>query len=97
MENAVYQRVRARVVRAGPYRAHVAVESFASGQITVPVPTLTLLEATGLSRRQLADAVLTVTVNIAALEDTDVCPFDWQLIAGMHHPATRRSALSDAA
>jgi hypothetical protein len=51
VEKADYQRVRARVVRAGPYTAHVAIGAFASGQITIPVPTRTMTDATGPARQ----------------------------------------------
>lgn len=98
MEKADYQRVRARVVRAGPCTAHVAIGAFASGQITIPVPTRTLTDATGLTRQQLADAELTATSSIAARADTDVRPHDWRLLTAVGaHPVTRQSALSAAA
>lgn len=42
---------------------------FASGQITVPVPTQALTDATALPRQQLAEAELIVTANIAARAD----------------------------
>ncbi|WP_406323503.1 hypothetical protein [Streptomyces sp. NBC_01637] len=94
MEEPNYQQVRAHVIRASPDTAHVAIDSFASGQITVPVPTRTLTDATGLPRQQLTEAELIVTANIAARADTNVRPHDWQLLTPAdEHPTTHRSAL----
>lgn len=98
MEKADYQRVRSRAVRADPCTAHLAIGAFASGQITIPVPTRTLTEATGLTRQQLADAELTAMAYIAARADTDVRPHDWRLPTAVGaHPVTRQSALSAVA
>lgn len=95
MKSTNYQRVRARVVRAGPYTAHTAIDAFASGQITIPVATWALMDATGLTREQLVEAELTVMANVAARADTDVNPHSWQLLTpGDRHPATYGSALS---
>ncbi|MEV5086023.1 hypothetical protein AB0K74_47640 [Streptomyces sp. NPDC056159] len=94
MAESNYQRVRARVVRAGPYTAHVAIPAFVAGQITIPVQTFDLMSATGLSHQQLAGAELTVTANVSAIVDTDVDPHGWQLLATAdEHPTVSRSAL----
>ncbi|MEW2252299.1 hypothetical protein ACFW6K_22435 [Streptomyces sp. NPDC058733] len=80
MEGIDYRRVRARVLRAGPDTAHVAIDAFASGQITIPVDTGCLTDATGLPRQQLTGTELTVTANVLARTDTDVAPHNWQLL-----------------
>lgn len=94
MEERSYQRVRACVVRAGPYTSHVTISAFADGQITIPVATWTLMDATGLTRRQLVGAELAVTANVIARADTAVDPHGWQLLAPADRlPAARRSSL----
>ncbi|MFD8251312.1 hypothetical protein [Streptomyces werraensis] len=75
-----YERVRARVVRAGLHTAHVAIDAFAGGQITIPIPTRELTDVTKLTCQQLAGTELTVTANVSATVDTDVHPYDWQLL-----------------
>jgi hypothetical protein len=97
MSKSNYQQVQAHVVRAGPYTAHIAIDAFASGRITISVPTWTLMEATGLSRHELAGAELTVTANIAARTDTDVDLHAWQLFPSSEPAAAPQSALSAAA
>jgi hypothetical protein len=93
-----YQRVVARVVRAGPCTAHVVTDVFASGQITIAVPTLDLMDATGLARRELAGAALMATADVSATVDTDVAPHGWQLIATADgRLAAPRSALATRA
>ncbi len=82
-----YERARARVVRAGPHTAHVAVEAFAGGQITIPTPTPELTDVTKLTCHQLAGTGLTVTANVSATVDTDVHPHDWQLLTPTNVPS----------
>lgn len=90
------QRVRARVVRVGPHTAHIAIDAFASGQITIPVPTPDLVHATGLTRCELAGAELTVMANVSARTDTDVDPHDWQMLAPAGTPPATRPTASSA-
>ncbi|GHB03127.1 hypothetical protein GCM10010330_66720 [Streptomyces tendae] len=75
---AKYQRIWVRVVRVGPYTTHVAVPTYAAGQILVPVATLDLMSAIGMTRAQLTGANLTATANAAATTDTDLHLHDWQ-------------------
>jgi hypothetical protein len=97
MATADYQRTRVRVVRAGPTTAHLSIDAWASGQIAISVPTCDLMEATGLTRRELAGARLTVTANLAATVDTDVDPHDGQLLGRDDEPGAPGSALSAVA
>jgi hypothetical protein len=52
------------------------------------------MDATGLTRQELAGAELTVTANVTARTDADVDPHGWQLLNPTdQQSATRRSAL----
>ncbi|MFB6962828.1 hypothetical protein ACFCYB_39125 [Streptomyces sp. NPDC056309] len=79
MARTDYQRIRARVVRAGDDTAHLSIAAWCRGQITVPVPTLGLTAATGLAHHELPGTVLVVTANLAAATYSDIDPHDWQL------------------
>ncbi|MDX2815824.1 hypothetical protein ABZ312_41490 [Streptomyces sp. NPDC006207] len=67
---AEYRFTLARIVRAGPITAHAALNEWAHGQITVPVPTLALSQISGLARQELAGAVFEVMANCAAVTDS---------------------------
>ncbi|MFF4755216.1 hypothetical protein ACWD5R_43555 [Streptomyces sp. NPDC002514] len=98
MTTTDYQRTYARVVRAGHSTAHLSIPAWCQGQITVGVSTLGLMNATGLTRPELAGTDLIVTANLAAATDTDVDPHGWQLAAPTgRQPAASPSALSTAA
>ncbi|MDX2708230.1 hypothetical protein PV350_36095 [Streptomyces sp. PA03-6a] len=43
-----YRFTLARIVHAGPITAHAALDDWAHGQITVPVPALALTQISGL-------------------------------------------------
>ncbi|MFI8186530.1 hypothetical protein ACIF70_39495 [Actinacidiphila glaucinigra] len=77
---AEYRFTLARIVRTGPITAHAALNEWAHGQITVPVPTLALSQISGLTRQELA-GVFEVMANCAAATDTDVDPHGWRLLA----------------
>lgn len=49
---AVYERSRARVVRAGPTTTHVALDAWAHGQITVRIDTEVMTTVTGMPRNR---------------------------------------------
>ncbi|MDX2707790.1 hypothetical protein PV350_33815 [Streptomyces sp. PA03-6a] len=83
-----------RVVRAGPITAHAALDEWAHGQITVPVPALALSQISGLTRQELAGTVFEVMANCAAATDADVDPHGWRLMArsdGEHRLTVPRS------
>ncbi|GAA5070649.1 hypothetical protein [Streptomyces similanensis] len=92
MESARYGWVRVRVMRAGPYTAHVSVPTFAGGQILVPVQTFDLMSATGLAVEQLADVELMAMVNLSATVDTGVDPHGWRIPDGGERPGLPRPA-----
>jgi hypothetical protein len=91
-----YQRTRARVIRAGVETAHLVIPAWCDGQITVPVLTLTLMEATGLERDALPGTGLLVTANLAAVTDTDVDPHGFEVLQPLADPAPRRQRGEEA-
>ncbi|MDX2709608.1 hypothetical protein PV350_43375 [Streptomyces sp. PA03-6a] len=94
-----YRFTLARIVRAGPITAHAALDEWAHGQITVPVPALALSQISDLTRQELAGAVFGGMANCAAATDTDVDPHSWRLLTrrdSEHHLAVAQS-WSDAA
>jgi hypothetical protein len=83
-----YQRTRARVIRAGVETTHLAIPDWFGGQITVPVLTLNLMDATGLERDELLGTQLVLTANLAAVTDTDVDAHAFEVL--QPPPAPRR-------
>lgn len=93
-----YQHTRACVVRAGIDTAHLSIPAWCHGQITISVPTLNVMAATGLELHELRGAELLITANLAAVTDTEVDPHAFQVAhVGSIRRAAPRMALSTAA
>ncbi|MET9880214.1 hypothetical protein ABZZ36_37240 [Actinacidiphila glaucinigra] len=89
-----YRFTLARIVRARPITTHAALDEWAHGQITIPVPTLALSQISGLTRQDLTGTAFEFMANCAAATDTDVDPHGWRLLArsdGEHRLTVPRS------
>ncbi|MDH6145595.1 hypothetical protein P3T35_007650 [Kitasatospora sp. GP30] len=81
------RRVGAKLIKVGRGTALAVLPAWRPS-IAISVPTELLLDTTGLSRAELAEAELTVVVNTEALHDRELQPRDWQVAA--ERPGARR-------
>ncbi|TQF05316.1 hypothetical protein E6W39_27625 [Kitasatospora acidiphila] len=81
------RRVGAKLIKVGRGTTLAVLPAWRPS-IAISVPTELLLETTGLSRAELAEAELSVVVNTEALHDRELRPRDWQVAA--ERPGARR-------
>jgi hypothetical protein len=81
------RRVNAQLIKVGRGTTLAVLPAWRPS-IAISVPTELLLDATGLSLAELAQAELTVVVNTEALHDRELRPQDWQVAA--ERPGSRR-------
>ncbi|MFI9275966.1 hypothetical protein ACIGXM_35535 [Kitasatospora sp. NPDC052896] len=84
-----FRRVAAQLIRVGRGTTLAVLPAWRSS-IAISVPTELLLDVTGLSFEELAEAELTVVVNPDALHDRELRAHDWQVGPATEHPRRRR-------